>query len=125
MLVGLQLGTQLANAGEYQKLFDVLQEGVNLDMPDVDRKFWLYYNRGVAALILDKHMQAIFHLSVAISLKGDAWSPLMCRCEAYEAIGDYPAAAKVTFAACPAPPSPPHIYIACKGKQPVRLRFQH
>ena len=113
-MVCLQLGTQLAKAGDYQQLFDVLEEGVQLEEPDVELRFWLYNNRGVAALILGKHLQAIFHLSVAISLKGDMWGPLLCRCEALQAVGNYPAAAKVTCVlACTR--SPLYINPACKA----------
>lgn len=90
----------------------MLEEGVQLEVPDVELKFWLYNNRGVAALILKDFVAAIFHLSVANSLKGSAWNPLLVRCEAYEAVGDYPAAAKVTLGVA-STWSPLYIYIAC------------
>ena len=78
------------------KLHDVV---FMLEVPEKDMRFRLYNNRGIAAYNVGKYLQAIFDASVAISLRGNRWRPLLLRSHAYHAIGDCRSAVKAVSAA--------------------------
>ena len=83
---------------KYQESLDMCNLGLQLGVEDRQINFKFYSNRALASFALRHYMAAISDCGIAMSLGTDMWQPYWTRSGAFEAIGEYNLAARVSSA---------------------------